>query len=338
MSEFDDIDGETGEGGASPAADSAVDESNEDEDPGVPADCISCGGAVQGLFCPVCGQQQDDMRRSLGMLALNFVEDTFSFDSRMWRTLGLLAVAPGVVPTEFSHGRRSRFTPPIRLFLVISFLFFVTISLTNTLFVGMEVDFRDVDEEKLQEAVAQVAEHGVDISDEVTDNCAFEGNLRFFVKEKDLRTDYERFDACLAKREAAAHDAVANSTDVAVGETTTIEEERAQADKIVERVFDGIGWAVRNPTAFNDSMNDWLPRVMFFMTPVLALILSLFLRRDALIFDHMVLSLYVHAVNFAIVGAALILGQFGAPQIGAAAVVIVAIYYVTALKRAHKRG
>ncbi len=65
------------------------------------------------------------------MLARDFIEDTFAFDSRMWRTLGLLASSPGVVPTNYSHGCRARYTPPVRLFLVVSFLASITLMIMS---------------------------------------------------------------------------------------------------------------------------------------------------------------------------------------------------------------
>ncbi len=122
MSEFDDIeDGEAGEG--SPDVSPAVVESAEAAAGELSLACLSCGAASVAVFCANCGQKNDDLRRSIFLLARDFVEDTFSFDSRMWRTLGALVVAPGVVATNYAHGKRSRYTPPVRLFLVVSFIF-----------------------------------------------------------------------------------------------------------------------------------------------------------------------------------------------------------------------
>lgn len=333
MSEIDDIDGgETGEispvpSGLTEAAAAAG------------AACLSCGGDARGAYCSSCGQKSDDLRRSSFVLARDFMRDTFGFDSRMWRTLGLLAIAPGRVPKDYAHGRRSRFTPPVRLFLVISFLFFLTIGLTNTLFVGVEVEFKDSNPQELEAAIAAAEEAGVELSDEAkAGDCGFQGQFRFFVKEKDLKTDRERLNACLGDARDGAREAIAASENVSVGEDEGIDTEREQAGEIVDRVFNGINWTVANPREFNDAFNDWLPRVLFFMTPVLALILGLFLRRGALLFDHLVLSFYTHAAGFAVIGLSLILAQFGVPYMGLAAMVVMAVYYIAVLKRAYARG
>jgi hypothetical protein len=162
--------------------------------------------------------------------------------------------------------------------------------------------------------------------------------LRFLVKAEDLETDKERMDACMSDATDAAKETIRDAESVSVGADEGREAEVEQAQEVVERVFKGIDWAVSNPREFNNAFNNWLPRVMFFMTPVLALILALFLRRDSFVFDHMVLSLYVHAVNFAIVALSLILAQLGAPQVGAVGFLVVVVYYVMALKRAYGRG
>jgi len=250
----------------------------------------------------------------------------------------MLAISPGRVPNEYAHGRRSRFTPPVRLFLVVSFLFFLTIGLTNTLFVGLEVEFRDIDSQQLERAAAASEQAGLPLDRERASNCSFQGQLRFFVKEKDLDTDKERLKTCIGDVQTDAKEVIAQSDDVAVGEDQGIEVEREQAGEVVDRVFTGLDWAISNPREFNDGFNDWLPRVLFFMTPVLALILALFLRRGVLVFDHLVLAFYTHAVGFAAIGLSLILAQLGAPYMGVAAIAVLSVYYIAVLKRAHGRG
>lgn len=135
-----------------------------------------------------------------------------------------------------------------------------------------------------------------------------------------------------------AREKIDEAEDVSVGEDDGLEAEREQAVEIVDRVFRGINWTVANPREFNDAFNDWLPRVLFFMTPVLAIILGLFLRRGVLLFDHLVLSFYTHAAGFAVIGLSLILAQFGAPYMGVAATVVMSVYYIAVLKGAYGRG
>lgn len=337
MSEFDDIDGD--DPGDAPLAEAGPDPSPLDHG----TVCLACGGTSTGPYCPWCGQRNDDLRRSSFVLAKDFFKDTFGFDSRMWRTLGLLAVKPGDVPKDYAHGKRSRFTPPVRLFLVVSFLFFLTIGLTNTLFLGLEVTFHD------QDANSGGAKAAVIVDDPASGapasgakaselDCGFHATLRYFVKERALATDKEHMDACISRLSEQARDEVSSSKQVIIGEDEGRETEIEQATEIMDRIFGGIRWAVTNPRAFNDSFNDWLPRVLFFMTPVLALILTVFIRRGVLVFDHLVLAFYAHAAGFAIIGLSLILAQFGAPHMGLIAFAALGAYYLAALKSAYGRG
>ena len=48
-------------------------------------------------------------------------------DSRLWKTLWYLLSRPGFLTREFFEGKRVRYLPPFRLYLVISVVFFLAI-------------------------------------------------------------------------------------------------------------------------------------------------------------------------------------------------------------------
>lgn len=293
--------------------------------------CLSCGAPAAGEFCPSCGQKHEDMRRSAAALAVDFVEDNFSFDGRMWRTLSLLARRPGVVPREYAAGRRSRYTPPVRLFLVTSFLFFLLLGLTQTLFAAIEV--RPIERSPFVGASFGLgleeedfaAEDGAD-----TDDCAMSGELRFFVRADDIVNRADWLDRCMSRLDERIAGLTSQSETDASTELT---------DDALNRFAAGARAAVENPTAFNASFNVWLPRIFVIMAPFAALIMCAFIRGpDALYFDHVVFSLYNHAVAFAVVGVAVLLAQVGAPGVGFAAGAALAVYFIIAVKRAYGRG
>jgi hypothetical protein len=62
-------------------------------------------------------------------LAGELTGDLLDFDSRLWRTLIYLLFRPGMLTAEFIAGRRARYLPPLRLYLVISFIMFLVMSL-----------------------------------------------------------------------------------------------------------------------------------------------------------------------------------------------------------------
>ena len=287
--------------------------------------CLSCGAPVTGVFCVACGQKNDDLRRSVLILAREFIEDTFSFDSRMWRTLGALTTKPGRVSRAYAHGKRSRYTPPVRLFLVVSFLFFLLLGVTQTLFVAITVhDGSENSSVKLFLMPNENSPGG--------ERCGLTTSLLFFVRPSDFESDLERWNECIA--------VIHNAVDEELGEDgTRSAEERAEIRSAMQNVSDGVSAALENPAAFNSAFNAWLPRVMLFMTPIAALILTIFIRGpDALFFDHLVFALYGHAVGFVVVGAMVLLSAAGVPLLGFAAALALFVYGICAVKISYGRG
>jgi hypothetical protein len=66
-----------------------------------------------------------DMRIPARDLALDAVEDGLSLDSRMARTVVPFLLRPGFLTVEWTSGRRARFSSPLRLYLLTSFVFFL---------------------------------------------------------------------------------------------------------------------------------------------------------------------------------------------------------------------
>jgi hypothetical protein len=78
-----------------------------------------------------------------------FASETFeSFthaDSRLWRTLWLLISKPGFLTVEFLEGRRARYLPPFRLYLVLSVVLFLAAAAVNhkTVIIGVGLTTSD---------------------------------------------------------------------------------------------------------------------------------------------------------------------------------------------------
>jgi len=58
-------------------------------------------------------------------LVRDLVKETFEVDGRAFRTVRTLFLQPGTLTAEFLAGRRRTYTPPLRLYIVVSVLFFV---------------------------------------------------------------------------------------------------------------------------------------------------------------------------------------------------------------------
>jgi len=91
--------------------------------------CANCGTRLVGPYCHGCGQPAHGSARSLGALFEDAWHTLTHLDARLWRTLGLLLVRPGALTVAFFGGRRARYLPPFRLYLVVSLLFFASAGL-----------------------------------------------------------------------------------------------------------------------------------------------------------------------------------------------------------------
>jgi len=91
--------------------------------------CRNCGEVLTGQHCSHCGQRAQVQVLSLGALLRDLLGDLVNFDSRLWRTLWPLAAKPGHLTREYLRGRRASYTPPFRMYLLMSLVFFLIASL-----------------------------------------------------------------------------------------------------------------------------------------------------------------------------------------------------------------
>lgn len=90
--------------------------------------CRNCQTSLDGAYCPACGQRNIDLERPIWSLIGDVVKETFELDGRAALTIKTLFHHPGMLTYEFLAGRRRAYTPPLRLYLVISISFFVLVA------------------------------------------------------------------------------------------------------------------------------------------------------------------------------------------------------------------
>lgn len=94
-------------------------------DAGRGSKCRNCGTSLDGAYCRNCGQKDVDLERPIVQLLKELVYETFELDGRATQTLRMLFLRPGALTSEFLSGHRRQYTPPLRLYLVISVTFFL---------------------------------------------------------------------------------------------------------------------------------------------------------------------------------------------------------------------
>lgn len=97
--------------------------------------CGNCGFELpqQYNFCPQCGQENNTHKVPVKYFLLELFEKLLHFNSRTFITIYDLIVHPGRVIKDYNQNKRARYVPPIRLYIFVSFIFFLLINfLTNT--------------------------------------------------------------------------------------------------------------------------------------------------------------------------------------------------------------
>jgi len=93
--------------------------------------CRNCGALPpEGAhYCPVCGQEMALHPPTFAEFVHEFIGHYIALEGALWRTLGLLLFKPGRLTREYLEGRRRKYVFPLRLYLTISFVFFIVAKL-----------------------------------------------------------------------------------------------------------------------------------------------------------------------------------------------------------------
>jgi hypothetical protein len=89
--------------------------------------CRNCkqGLPAEAVYCPVCGQSVKAIVRPWREAIREVSSELLDFDGRMLHSFRLLITRPGFLSFEYIQGRRVSYTSPLRMYLVISLLFFL---------------------------------------------------------------------------------------------------------------------------------------------------------------------------------------------------------------------
>ncbi|MBC8075045.1 MAG: DUF3667 domain-containing protein [Chloroflexales bacterium] len=88
--------------------------------------CANCGAVQASAYCAECGQKRvttDDRR--VRRLLQNAFEEITDLDSGVVATLRALLFKPGRLTADYLAGRRARYMNPVKLYLILSALFFL---------------------------------------------------------------------------------------------------------------------------------------------------------------------------------------------------------------------
>jgi hypothetical protein len=317
--------------------------------------CPNCEKPMIGAYCAVCGQERDTHRRSVWGLAKVFVEDLVSFDSRILRTGWALVTRPGELACAFREGRTQRYLPALRLYLFVSLFFFLVLGVSNIAILQLVVEATPVKITWIN-GKPYVPNPAYDPDDSDThfmpkmipmskDRASQPGGHYEYSTKMYFFAPIGAYHVSLTP-EARARLGQGNF-DVEVktaGKPDPAKEKKAQEVKSwVERhVFDGMQRLAANPAALNEGLTTWIPRVLFFLLPLYALLLELFYirwRRKFYYVDHLIFSLTIHTFGFVLLMLAAGAAQFLSGNVVAwGALVIGGIYTLIATRNFYRQN
>jgi hypothetical protein len=93
--------------------------------------CKNCDAATSGNYCHQCGQATHLHVPSAREFLHEFVSHYVALEGKLWRSLKLLFLKPGLLTREYIEGRRVRYVEPLRLYLTFSIIFFALFKLSG---------------------------------------------------------------------------------------------------------------------------------------------------------------------------------------------------------------
>lgn len=246
--------------------------------------CQNDGTKLVGDYCHTCGQRGDEPRRAVIGLVQDFFVDTLAIDGKLARTLALLLTRPGVLARRYLDGQRVRYSPPFRLYLFASVFFF----LTAFWMAGLDkVDLEQIRNANLNVDDATLAEL------EQTDP-----ELAEQIKEMRERIQAER----TAEEERNGANVTEDSVSFADLKWEDLEYNGPEwLEARLKHMLEAAQRVVEDPRLFISESRQNLPRTLL-LAPLLYAFLLLLLyiyRRKFYVYDHFVVSLYMHAALYA---------------------------------------
>lgn len=252
------------------------------------AHCLNCGALLVGEYCARCGQHVKHHVHSTWETVKEFFEDLFHTDQRLWRTLVPLTFRPGLLTLEYLRGRRVSFTPPFRLYIVLSLIFFVFFSIDNPYEENNVVIAPVVTGEKSKERLADPA-----ADPEVR---AMIERLVASTPEKDKKKARDGLVAALKELPAGSVRAAARNEDMCTPATLSWLPANLGAN---ERLLTACRKMTTNGSGFGEAIGHNLPKMMFVFLPLIALTGKLLYFRPRHYYaEHLLFFVHYHSFFF----------------------------------------
>jgi len=303
--------------------------------------CSNCASALEAdhNFCPVCGQSNTDNNVTFSILIREFVDNYLGVDSKMANSIMPFLFRPGKLTNRFQEGKIKHFIHPVRLYLVLSVVYFFVVSyllsfdlrtLGNEQFnVDTKTDIENLRKDSLFNSLADSIKIKV-------------LNDSLLVGLEDVTSFNAIYDSLVIKYDSASINktrVIVNAINVALDDnehfldkTNRWARDRTLSDKaFIDSLVGGGNFNVfgltdstetengkhlreqvrkvfNNEDGFKSFILGNLPIMMFLLIPLFGLILQVvYARRSHLYIKHIVHTLHVHSFAYLIYAISLLI-------------------------------
>lgn len=261
--------------------------------------CLNCGTALGGQYCGNCGQRSASRLISVWELLRDAFGDLLDVDSRLWRTLVPLLRRPGKLTRDYLEGRRARYMPPFRMYLVLSIVFFLVAFFDpreelSILFEPSETPATESGEEPgnadavRDEVMRELAEDGIIAGPDDADTDTGGLTISIDSDESDENCDIDDIN------EADLPDWIRSRL--------TPERLKVMCDRVI--ADDG--------RAFLDKLLDNVPAALFVLLPLMAVILKILYPLSKRYYvEHLLFVVHYHAFVFLILSLQVVFSRLG---------------------------
>jgi len=270
--------------------------------------CLNCGTALSGQYCGNCGQRARSRLISMWELLSDAFGDLFELDSRIWRTVVPLLLRPGKLTYEYLQGRRACFMPPFRTYIVLSILFFLVLLFDPKEEFGIFFEPEaDVPEEE-----AEDGKTSSEIRDEVLDELEAEGLIpprKENTDEPEANEDEESPDKKGLQisidsdddDDGDEEDSVEAPEDCSQESMGDLELPDFLARRLTPERLEAVCKKVSADSgkAVGEKLKDNIPAALFFLLPLMALILKILYPLSKRYYvEHLLFVVHFHAFFF----------------------------------------
>jgi hypothetical protein len=285
--------------------------------------CENCGEELRGRYCSKCGQAAVNYHRSFRHVVIDVLDSFLNWDSKFIRSIGLLLWKPGWLTNQFLEGKRVRFVHPLRLYLLVSIVFFLCARLIpvsdtrNIRREDMTPEQRALFDDKMAKLKEkQKKKHSIfsfTTDDKKKEQPAAGATPTPSASPSESATPAEQVSPAEAQPSASPPE-----LDAAVNELVNDKVENMMGDKqkkrhlqfgpdkheaktpfeiwLQQRIKDQIGEDGARGKLFLETVRSNLSTMMLFCIPLFAFILKiLYLRQKRFYIEHLVYALNIHA-------------------------------------------